>query len=63
MKFHVNMLSRCTLVLVTLAGAAQAQTRPAIAESPIARPKTIMYVGNSFFYYNNSMHSQVLALR
>lgn len=62
MKFQINMLSSCALALAMLAGAAHAQTRPALIESPVSQPKTIMYVGNSFFYYNNSMHSQVLAL-
>lgn len=36
-----------------------AQTRPKIISVGIDQPKTIMYVGNSFFYYNNSMHNQV----
>lgn len=62
MNFQISMLSHCTLVLAMLAGAAHAQTRPAVTQSSVVQPKTIMYVGNSFFYYNNSMHSQVLAL-
>ena len=36
-----------------------AQTRPAVTDSGVVQPKTIMYVGNSFFYYNNGMSSQV----
>ncbi|MBA2962093.1 MULTISPECIES: DUF4886 domain-containing protein [Ramlibacter] len=35
--------------------AAQAQTAPKRTD-PGARPEAILWVGNSFFYYNNSMH-------
>ena len=42
------------------AGSAGAQTAPAVKE--IDSPKTILYVGNSFYYFNNSMHSHVLRL-
>lgn len=40
------------------ARAAQAPKVTALAE----RPKTILYVGNSFFYYNDSMHKYVAGL-
>jgi hypothetical protein len=39
---------------------AYAQTAPRVTQ--IDPPKTILYVGNSFYYYNNSMHSHVLRL-
>lgn len=41
---------------------ALAQTKPKVTSVGIEQPKTIMYVGNSFYYYNNSMHSKVLGL-
>lgn len=53
-------LVHALLALVVFAAGVHAQTKPAITATPA--PKTILYVGNSFFYYNNSMHSQVLAL-
>lgn len=31
----------------------------AAATSPAAPPKSVLWVGNSFFYYNNSMHGHV----
>jgi hypothetical protein len=46
-------------VLALSCGASNAQTRPKVADPGVTHPKTIMYVGNSFFYYNNSMHNQV----
>ncbi len=49
------------IVLSSLAGAAVAQQKPKIA-TLAEMPKTVLYVGNSFFYYNNSLHSHVLAM-
>jgi hypothetical protein len=48
------------LVLVLAVPAALAQTKPAVKDA--GQPKTLLYVGNSFFYYNNSMHGHVLRL-
>lgn len=39
-----------------------AQTRPKITTLGPDFPKTELFIGNSFFYYNNSMHSHVLAM-
>jgi hypothetical protein len=43
-----------------LGGCAMAPAAPAAAQpvrlDPAARPQSMMWVGNSFFYYNNSMH-------
>jgi hypothetical protein len=47
--------------LVCASGAAAAQTRPAVADLGMS-PKTFLFVGNSFYYYNNSTHSYFLAL-
>jgi hypothetical protein len=33
--------------------AAQAQTKPAVASLGPDFPKTAIFIGNSFFYYNN----------
>ena len=42
---------------------AAAQTRPKLTDLGIDAPKTSLYIGNSFFYYNNSMHGHVAAMR
>lgn len=39
-----------------------AQTTPARSDFGGEPPRSILWVGNSFFYYNNSMHSHVLRL-
>ena len=57
------------LVAATLAVAAallcniaSAQTKPAVSALPGAAPSSAIFIGNSFFYYNNGIQSQVLAL-
>ena len=48
------------LLAAGIAAAASA-TRPVVSELGI-QPKTFMFVGNSFMYYNNSMHNHFLAM-
>lgn len=56
------MTNTAILALMLVSAAAYAQTKPRVSSADPAQPKTIMYVGNSFFYYNNSMHTQVSAI-
>ncbi len=44
------------------APAVSAQTRPKVTTLGPDFPKSAIFIGNSFFYYNNGIHSQVLAL-
>ena len=56
----VRLLSVVVLGVACTFQFAAAQTRPKLTDAgPV---KTSIYVGNSFFYYNNSMHSHVLAM-
>ncbi|MGL5363631.1 MAG: hypothetical protein ACRDBH_12170 [Bosea sp. (in: a-proteobacteria)] len=41
---------------------ALAQTKPKLATSGVERPASMMWVGNSYFYYNNSMHGHLTGL-
>lgn len=43
------------------ANAANAEVKPKVHKLDEA-PKSVLYIGNSFFYYNNSMHNHVLKL-
>ncbi len=52
------MILACSVV----ASSASAQTKPKLATSGVERPASMMWVGNSFFYYNNSMHGHLAAL-
>ncbi len=64
-----RMFRLIVVALVALGGiaaaqtAAQAQTRPVVTTLGPDFPKTEIFIGNSFFYYNNSMHSHVLAMQ
>lgn len=49
-------------VLGTLSGAVCAETQPRRTEVGGETPAAILWVGNSFFYYNNSLHNHVLGL-
>lgn len=48
-------------MMFCLSAAVSAQTKPTRTEVG-GTPTAILWVGNSFFYYNNSMHSHVLSL-
>ena len=48
--------------LVSLSSDLLAQTKPQRAEIGGEPPRSILWVGNSFFYYNNSMHNYVASL-
>ncbi len=52
------------LVVAVLLGAGPvaAQTKPKVVETGVAQPQTAIFIGNSFFYYNNSMHNHLLQL-
>jgi hypothetical protein len=59
------MIARLLVIaVVTACGfhSAAAQTRPKLTDVGIEGPKTSLYIGNSFFYYNNSMHGHVAAM-
>jgi hypothetical protein len=49
-------------LVISLCGAAFAATKPIRSDVGGPPPKSMLFVGNSFFYYNNSMHSYVLSL-
>src|SRR5258708_30356378 len=62
---HKLLSARSASALVSLflvwfcSGHVLAQTSPKMKDAGIANPKTVLYVGNSFFYFNNSMHRYV----
>jgi hypothetical protein len=56
-----RLLSVIALGLLTALPAA-AQTKPGRADSGFDKPASAIYIGNSFFYYNNSLHGHVTSL-
>jgi hypothetical protein len=59
-----NLRAAAFLVAATLLGApASAQlTKPKVTNPAVTDPTSMMWVGNSFYYYNNSMHNHVGAI-
>lgn len=54
-----NRVFCAALFCLAAAGPVSAQTKPKLLESGAANPASVLYIGNSFFYYNNSMHNHV----
>ena len=48
------------MLAVAFAGATGAQTAPKVTR--IDPPKSVLFVGNSYMYYNNSLHNHVVRL-
>ncbi len=59
--FHHTFIKALAMLALGV-GVSHAQIKPTVTDPGMAQPKTIMYVGNSFFYYNNGMSSQVSAM-
>lgn len=61
-----KLLRALVVAVIALGGmpaAASAQTKPIVTSLGPDFPRTEIFIGNSFFYYNNSMHSHVLAMQ
>ena len=60
---HLRSLARATIAAIaTIAlasGLSSAQTKPSVRDLGPTTPVSAIYIGNSFFYYNNSMHGHV----
>jgi hypothetical protein len=50
------------LIALAAATPATAQVKPKVTESGVEHPHSAIYIGNSFFYYNNSLHNHVTRL-
>jgi hypothetical protein len=60
-----NNLLFCALgsMLIALATTpVTAQVNPKVTDAGVERPASVIYIGNSFFYYNNSLHNHVTQL-
>jgi hypothetical protein len=57
-----RVIALVAIALVASVSMATAQTKPKINRSGVDAPASIMWVGNSFFYYNNSMHGHFASL-
>jgi len=57
-RFFRQLIALLFLALC-LAAPVSAQTKPKLLEAGVANPSSALYIGNSFFYYNNSLHGHV----
>lgn len=57
--FNLATVLIAMLGLASVASAQTAPTRPAVTKLSTGEPKTSIYIGNSFFYFNNGITSHV----
>lgn len=57
MNAHAKFL--LAFVLAALVDVAQAQPAPAVKQRQVEAPKKVLFVGNSYLYYNDSIHNHV----
>ncbi len=55
----VAVLAVALIALAGISASAQAQTKPVVTTLGPDFPKTEIFIGNSFFYYNNGMPGHV----
>ena len=58
----LRILLCATLLGVATANPLSAQVKPKVLDVGMAKPASVIYIGNSFYYYNNSLHNYVSAL-
>jgi hypothetical protein len=58
-KFNALKLALLAVVALALGACSTAPTMQKAASNEPEQTKTVLWVGNSFFYYNNSMHGHV----
>jgi hypothetical protein len=59
MKFSRTAGTLLTSILLTAATVAVAYETPKVTQTKSLAPQSAIFIGNSFFYYNNSMHGHV----
>ena len=57
----IRLLGLAALLAIT-ASPLSAQTAPKVLDSGVDKPASAIYIGNSFFYYNNSLHNHLSLL-
>ena len=61
-RHQCRLILSATLMVLVSVTSGWAQTKPKILHSGVERPASAIFIGNSFFYYNNSLHNHVSLL-
>ncbi len=59
MRSFLKSAALALAVIGGVMGAAQAQTKPAVDKLKGGAPSSLLYIGNSFFYYNNGINGHM----
>jgi hypothetical protein len=62
MKKMTTLRSLLLVIALVSASWLHAAQRPEVTKPQVEAPKRILFVGNSYFYYNNSLHNYVLRI-
>jgi len=62
LRLFPGVVLAAMLALVAGPSPAGAQTKPKILQTGIEAPASAIFIGNSFFYYNNSLHNHFILL-
>jgi len=62
LRLFPGVVLAAMLALVAGPSPAGAQTKPKILQTGIEAPASAIFIGNSFFYYNNSLHNHLSLL-
>src|SRR5262249_45332224 len=60
-RFSFRLWAAAALIAAACAPAS-AQLLPKVTDTGVAEPQSAIFIGNSFFYYNNSLHNHVSLL-
>src|SRR5262249_40069246 len=61
-RHKTRFLFSALLAGVAATSPAAAQKKPKVVGTGLARPRSGIFIGNSFFYYNNSLHNHFARL-
>src|SRR5215217_6518041 len=61
-RHQCRLILSATLMVLVSVTSGWTQTNPKILHSGVERPASAIFIGNSFFYYNNSLHNHFILL-
>ena len=63
MQAKINQLGVIFCAVILLSSLSiSGESLPLIKSTKVDNPKSVLFIGNSFFYYNNGVHKPVLGM-